>query len=69
MKFKKNICNVQFCTKIKQAFRNYSSTKNEHLNRTSILSKHKAWVNPVIHNSLLCATFFLTFFTYKVTNW
>jgi hypothetical protein len=27
MKFKKNIRNVKFCTKIKQAFRNYSSTK------------------------------------------
>lgn len=69
MKFKKNICKVKFCIKIKQAFRNYSSTKTEHLARTSILSKHKAWVNPQIRNSLLCATVFLIFFAYKVTNW
>jgi len=69
MKFNNNICNVKFCTKIKQAFRNYSSTKIGHVTRTSILSKHKAWVNPLISNSLLCATVFLTFFAYKATNW
>jgi len=59
MKFKKNIGNVKFCIKIKQAFRNYSSTKIEHLTRTSILRKYKAWENPMICISLLCAMFSL----------